>query len=194
MSNFFGFPPWQSQRSSFVPGSPDVATKQRFTSRSEKIQPLGTLQYLLLVGLGILALTAAGKSCRFARLMCSFSGENKIQQGQVALGSDDILNAIKKRPQEASYYSTLGNYYASVRHRLAGQNQTTQAATLAVEADALLASGTQSKPSPLHLVPFSSVATCNWPSSTLVAEQSHDCSWPGKNTLTHRSQTLANGG
>ncbi|MCA9372484.1 O-antigen ligase family protein [Candidatus Woesebacteria bacterium] len=148
VSNFFGFSTVAVTTLEFLfLGVLMLLQNNVSLPEAKKIQPLGTLQYLLLVGLGILALTAAGKILSIRQADVLFSqGKTEIQQGQVALGSDDILNAIKKRPQEASYYSTLGNYYASIATQLAGQNQATQAATLAVEADTLLASSTQVNP------------------------------------------------
>lgn len=148
VSNFFGFSTVAVTTLEFLfLGVLMLLQNNVSLPEAKKIKPLGTLQYLLLIGLGILALTAIGKILSIRQSDVAFAqGKTEIQQGEVALGSDAILSAIKKRPQEASYYSTLGNYYASIATQLASQNQATQAATLAVQADTLLASSTQVNP------------------------------------------------
>ncbi len=115
--------------------------------QNPKLKSPTAVQYLFIAGLVIVGSVLVGKtlSIRHADVLYT-EGKTRIQQSQFAEGSDKILAALTLRPQEASYYSTLGGYYANIAGQLQAGQQASQAAVLASQAVTLLENSTQINP------------------------------------------------
>lgn len=106
-----------------------------------------TVQYLFIASLVIVGLVLVGKTWQIRQADVLYAeGKARIQQNQFAEGSDKILSALILRPQETSYYSTLGGYYANIAGQLQAGQQASQAAVLASQSATLLENSTQINP------------------------------------------------
>ncbi len=149
VSNFFGFSTVTVTMLQFLLMGVLVTSwnPKNIQSSTNTKKPLNVTQYLFLSGLAVLSLVLLGKTISIRQADVLFTeGKVAIQRGQISEGSDKILSAITLRPQEASYYSTLGGYYANIAGQLYAGQQASQAATLANQTATLLESSTQANP------------------------------------------------